>query len=421
MSENRIEVAAQRVGSDDSTANWQQDDAHRAWLRADAHRQLSFFAKSLRGDGGFDVLDSDGTPRPGPQELHTTTRLVHSYAMAHVAGASDCGPIVEAGLSFLQKRHHDAEFGGYYWAVEHDGTVTDDKKLAYGHVFVLLAASSALSAGFDTARPLFEDIKSVIDARYWDAKVGLLRDEYNRDWTPFSNYRGYNSNMHGCEAFLAAYEATGDAGFLDKASSILEFFTEKVAPQYDWRVPEHFSTDWTVDLTYEGNPMFRPKGTTPGHSFELARLLLQHWDLSGRTDEGAVSRARNLVETALSDAWMPEGGVAYTLDYEAAVQVADRYWWPVTEAIGVLSALIKIEGREADEQWYRRLWKSADHLFIDHERGGWYPEIDANGAPVAIQFLGKPDIYHALQADLLPLTDGISGAFPSLQRLRPLV
>ena len=38
----------------------------------------------LRADGGFDVLGWDGTPIPGSaQELHTTTRLVHSYALGH--------------------------------------------------------------------------------------------------------------------------------------------------------------------------------------------------------------------------------------------------------------------------------------------------------------------------------------------------
>jgi len=46
--------------------------------------------------------------------------------------------------------------------------------------------------------------------------------------------------------------------------------------------------NWTVDPGYSGNPMFRPAGTTPGHSFELGRLMLQHWELSGKPANSAA-------------------------------------------------------------------------------------------------------------------------------------
>src|SRR5271170_5792193 len=37
----------------------------------------------------------------------------------------------------------------------------------------------------------------------------------------------------------------------------------------------HFTNKWVVDRTYAGSPMLRPCGTTPGHSLEWSRLLLQ--------------------------------------------------------------------------------------------------------------------------------------------------
>lgn len=408
---------ARNIGDPNTSQLWIDTDVHRAWLRQDAERQLAFFRPSLRTDGGFDVLGLDGTPiADAPQELHTTTRMVHSYALAHAWGTQDCAPIIEAGLDFLWDRHRDTKYGGYVWSVARDGS-GDESKLAYGHVFVLLAASSAKAAGFSKADKLLSDITEVIERHFWEANSGLFCDEFNRDWSPFSTYRGYNSNMHGTEAFLAAYEVTGEARYLDKAAGILDFFTAQIAPAHGWRIPEHFTENWAVDLDYQGNPMFRPKGTTPGHSFELARLLLQYWDLAGRPDDGAVARARNLIETALSDGWAVDGGVVYTLDYSGEVQVPDRYWWPVTEAIGALAALIKIEGRAEDEAWYRRMWQAASNLFVDHEQGGWFPEIDAAGRPVARQFIGKPDIYHSLQADLLPLAPGLSRATDGLAKL----
>ncbi|MBN2629984.1 MAG: AGE family epimerase/isomerase [Rhodobacteraceae bacterium] len=400
-------------GPEDCAGSWLQDPVHQSYLRADAARQLTFFRPSLRSDGGFDVLGLDGTPLPcGPQELHTTTRLIHAYALGKALGDAQADAIIDAGMAYLWTRHRDGDHGGYVWSVL-GGKVADGVKLAYGHVFVLLAASSARLAGHPDADRLLNDITAVIDRHYWDEDRGLLRDEFTRDWQPFSTYRGMNANMHGVEAMLAAYEATGQDTWLHRAGRILDFFVGQIAPAHGWRIPEHYTESWQIDPGYSGNPMFRPAGTTPGHAFELARLTLQHWDLCGRPDTGAPARARHLADTALQ-AWLPDGGLAYTLDPQGHIAIPDRYWWPVTEAIGALQALMKAAPQPGDEDWYRRLWRFADAHFIDHARGGWYPEIDREGKPTARQFIGKPDIYHALQADLLPLVPGLSRLLPSL-------
>lgn len=406
--DERDGTAGSGAGARVPPGSWLRDEAHRDMLRRDAERQLRFFRPSLRADGGFDVLDRLGRPlADAPQELHTTTRLVHSYALGRAFGTEDADAVIDAGLDRLWNGHRDRLHGGYAWSIR-GREVEDGVKLAYGHVFVLLAAASARGAGHPDADRLLADVWDVIDRHYWDEAHGLLRDEFARDWQPFSRYRGMNANMHAVEAMLAAFEATGEEVFLQRAGRILEFFVGRVAPLNGFRIVEHYREDWTPDPDYRGNPMFRPAGTTPGHSFEFARLAIQHWDLSGRRDAEALARARRLVERAHADAWHPQGGYVYTLDASGAPLVRDRYWWPVTEAIGAFSALLKADPRPSDEDGYRLAWRFADRFLIDHERGGWFPELDESGAPVARQFAGKPDIYHSLQAVLLPLVPGVS-------------
>ncbi|WP_378944022.1 AGE family epimerase/isomerase [Paracoccus sp. R86501] len=403
------------------TATLLDDPDHRAFLAEDARRALNLFDASPRAGGGFHGLDPAGQPLPADlQELHSTTRLVHSYALAQMAGRPDRAGIIDQGMDFLWNGHRDRDHGGYLWSVTGDGPV-NGIKLAYGHVFVLLAASSAKMAVHPDADRLLDDITLVLDRHFWDAQAGLFRDEFTCDWQAFSTYRGMNANMHGVEALLAAHEATGDGEYLTRAGGILRFFIAGQAAGNDWRIPEHYDADWRPDHAYSGNPMFRPAGTTPGHSFEMARLLLQWWDLAGRPTGDAVAQATALVRRGLSDAWSDDlGGLVYTLNRDGGVDNAARYWWPVTEAIGALAALLKVQPTSEFDGWYRKLWQFAGQHMVDARHGGWHHELGPDNQPVMTQFQGKPDIYHALQADLLPLTPGLSGQAKDLAQLQPL-
>lgn len=396
------------MGPDGAKGFWLDHIEHRDRLSALAKKDLAYFAASKREGAGFFTLGLSGDPLTDTlQELHTTTRLVHSYGLGHIWGQAGADDLVDHGMAYLKSHHHDRKHGGYLWALRED-EVADDRKLAYGHVFVLLAAASAKVAGHPDANDLLADVSEVLETRFWEPGAGLFADEWNRDWSPMSTYRGMNANMHGVEAHLAVFEATEDSHYLHRAGQILDFFTNRIAPAENWRIPEHYDDNWDIDLAYAGNPMFRPAGTTPGHSFEFGRLLLQHWDLSGRPPGDAPHRARKLIEQALADAWLAEGGFAYTLDFDGKVAIPSRFWWPVTEAIGAVAALIKLDRKASDEIWYRRLWAFADTHFLDHTHGGWFPEIDESGKIETTIFKGKPDIYHGLQACLFPLAPGLS-------------
>ena len=380
---------------------------HRAALLADARAQHDFFRPSLDPAGGFHAQGVDGRPIEGhPRELHATTRMVHAFAIARLAGFEGCDAMIDHGMDALWRLHRDTVHGGYRWSFAPGGAPADEAKLAYGHAFVLLAGSSAKMVGHPDADRLIADILEVVEARFWERGTGRMREEFAGDWQPVSAYRGMNANMHMSEALLAAFEATGDRSFLARARGIFDFFVGEMGRRHGWRLPEHFDERWQVDPSYEGNPMFRPAGSTPGHSFEFARLILQ---LHARAPDDALrSWATSLYERALADGWdEARGGLVYTVDPQNGRVLRDnRYWWPVTEAIGAAAALIKLgDDRHGD---YRRFWEASERLFIDREHGGWLPEARAADGSTGTQFAGKPDIYHSLQAALFPLCPGIA-------------
>ena len=404
------------LGPLDPDRPWRADPGHRDWLACDALRQLRFFAASLQGDGGFVPLDRTGRPRPGPQELEATAWLVHGFALGHAGGAAGGEDMIDAGLAALWHRHRDPRHGGYARAVA-GRNIADDAKSAGGHALVLLAAASARQAGHPDADRLLGDVAEVLDRRFRTDGAGLLGGHCRRDWTPLSTARSLEANLLGAEALLAAHEATGERAWLDGARRILDVLAGEVAPGHGWRLPDECLGPRQADPA--NGPKDRVPGSTPGHSFALARLVLQHWNLAGRASD-APEAARQLVARAFADAWRRDGGLVLRLDAEGRPLIRDRCGWPLAQAICAFASLLKLDAAPGDEARYRDCWRFAARHFIDADRGGWLPEIGEDGRPAERQFRGKPDICPALQADLLSLVPGLSGLMRELAEARPL-
>lgn len=379
--------------------------AHRAWLMDHAVALLGLFGRAADPGGGFRALDAQGRPRPpgGARALHETTRAVHGFALAHRMGIPGADRIVDHGMDWLAHGHADPEHGGWLRAVDDRGPAAplDDTKSAYGHAFVLLAAASALIAGHDRARALLDEVVAVIDARFWEDGPGAVADDLTRDWRPAADYRGQNANMHMCEALIAAHEATGHGLHLARAERIAALIVDRHARAEGWVVPEHFDAGWRLDRGHESDPVFRPGGTTPGHALEWSRLLTVLWLRGGRRHDWMPEAARALFLRACETGWDRErGGFLYTLGWDLAPLRPERYWWPAAEGIAAAAVLHAAHGEPVFEAWYRRIWSFAAAELID-PRGGWRPQAEPVGeAPL---FRGRPDLYHALQACLVPL------------------
>lgn len=391
---------------------WAEMTSHRLWLLEEAGRILSFFERHARDPaGGFFELDAVGRPLEAEcflggvptRALHLTARAVHGFAIAHLMGRPGAEDLVDHGMDFLWNGHRDPAHGGYMWAIGADGP-TNDTKQAYGHAHVLLAAASAKVIGHPDADRLLEDVAMVLYERFWEEAKGAVAEEFGRDWTPMGGYRGQNSNMHLTEAAMAAYEATGERDFLVMAERIAERIVHRNAEAAGWHVAEHFDETWAFDRDYDGDPMFRPYGTTPGHGLEWTRLLLQLWELKGRPDDWTAEAARRLFRRTVADGWDAEkGGFYYTLDWDGSPRIRDRYWWPCCEGIAAAAFLGAIDGDAYHESWYRRIWGFTAARFFDPEKGGWFPQLDDDLKPNTFPFFGKPDMYHSLQACLIPL------------------
>jgi sulfoquinovose isomerase len=387
-----------------TSKSWRQSNYHRGWLVQQADRLFDFYQfQSVNPKGGFFDLDSEGAPFGNLRQIHNTTRIVHCYAIAHLLGRPGADVIVDHGMAYLWNGHRDARHGGYIWSLDDSGP-KDDTKQAYGHAFVLLAASGASRVGHPDAARLLADVTEVIERHFWEESHGAIAEEFANDWSPISAYRGQNSNMHMTEALMAAFEATGDKEYLRKAERIAELIIHRHAASLGYRVAEHFDTNWNIDNNYRGSDIFRPAGGTPGHWLEWARLLLQLWELGGRKLAWLPEASAKLFRSAVTLGWDTEkGGFFYTLDWENRPALRQKLWWPAAEGIGAAAFLAVHDADPFYEDWYRRIWGFCNNHFIDHVHGSWHHELGEDLKPATSFFDGKPDVYHALQACLIPL------------------
>ena len=195
----------------------------------------------------------------------------------------------------------------------------------------------------------------------------------------------------------------------------------------------HCSSELKPDLRRSGerpDDPFKRFGATSGHGIEWARLITQ-WALSTfgeacaapegekagdcplasavrhRTQMEAakyLDAAEHLFGRAVSDAWNADGapGIVYTTDWEGKPVVHDRMHWTLAEAINTSAVLYHVTGNASYAALYEEFMQYLDTTVMDHVNGSWFHQLDRNNHLLTTVWPGKSDLYHALQAMLIP-------------------
>ncbi|MEE1100495.1 MAG: AGE family epimerase/isomerase [Agathobacter sp.] len=370
---------------------------------------LAFGHRFPSPKGSSYYLGDDGTPwTDRPRETWITCRMAHVYSIGVKLGHRGSESLVDAAISGLMGELYDKKNGGWYPGVTSDGKILPNKQ-CYAHAFVILAASSAMTAKRPYAENLLKEALELFDLRFWNEEEGLVCDTWDTSFSECDEYRGLNANMHSVEAFLAVADVTGDEKYRVRAGRIIDHVIGW-AKENNWRIPEHFSSDWVADLECNKDKpadQFKPYGATPGHGIEWARLITQWAKSTYRDDEKAtayIDAAQKLYNRAIEDAWYADGapGIAYTTDWDGKPVVHDRMHWTLAEAINTSAVLYRVTGNEKYANDYATFMQYLDEKVHDKVYGSWYHQLDQNNRVIGTVWPGKSDIYHALQATLIP-------------------
>lgn len=348
---------------------------------------LAFYdGRCLDPTGGFFHFFKDGGTVYDRRTRHlvSSTRFIFNHAMAYRRfGDAAYQEGARHGLRFLQQAHAQPQ-GGYAWQVSWDGqraTVQDGTNHCYGLAFVLLAHAHALMAGIEEARAGIADTFALMEQRFWEPARGLYADEATPDWQ-VGSYRGQNANMHSCEAMIAAFDATKEPRYLQRALTLAASITQRQAAlartDLGDLVWEHYRADWSVDWDYNRDDktnIFRPWGFQTGHLTEWAKLLMQleaHLPADQRP-AWLLPTAQRFFDTAMRFGWDAQyGGLVYGFAPDGQVCDADKYFWVQAESFAAAALLALRTGDDAYWTWYDKLWTYSWAHMVDHQHGAWY-------------------------------------------------
>lgn len=383
---------------------------NRDFLR-EIRERLFVFGHRFPSPGGSSwYLGDDGTPwTEKNREAYVTCRMVHVYSIASLMGHEGSEALVDAAVKGLRGELRDKEHDGWYEGLTPGGSHLSGKQ-CYAHAFVILAGTSAYLAGRLEAEELLQEALEVYDRYYWNEEEGLSCDNWNTEFTVMDDYRGLNANMHSVEAFLAVADAAGKEEYRVRAGRIIDHVLGWAKDNH-WRIPEHYTKDWEPDLgknREKPDDPFKPYGATPGHGLEWARLITQ-WALSTYKEdkEGMlpyINAAEELFRRAVEDAWNADGapGICYTTGWDGKPIVHERMHWTLAEGINTAAVLYHVTKKQEYADAYAAFMQYLDEKVLDHVNGSWFHQMDQNNQVTGTVWPGKPDIYHALQATLIP-------------------
>ncbi len=296
--------------------------------------------------------------------LVTQCRLIHNFCSGYeLTGDERYLAAAVSGAGALQRHFLDAARGGWFFACDGKGRLTDAGKDMYGHAFVILALAHLSRLVRDpTWRDLAVSTCETVEREFIDSCGGLYwhlsRDFRQEKREP----RSQNPVMHLFEALLELGRV--EAAALEEARKLF-LLVDSLLLRRDGLLPEYFNEDWEELPAAEGG------GLWVGHAFEWAFLLSRAVEF-GLPDQ-LLRPARRLLGFGVCCGIDPDdGGVYSQVSPELVVSDARKGWWEQCEAIRALLHFVLQRGRRDLLPTLEQVRGFADRCFVDHESGGWY-------------------------------------------------
>ena len=359
-------------------------------------------------NGGYiSGLNRDFTPVERPQRKVLVQQARHVWATSfiyeHYPEREEYLKYAGHGFRFLKDRMWDSEFGGFYTAVEHDGTPAtggmSSGKRIYGQAFAVYCLSQYYRVSKDPdALGLAREAFIWMEEHAHDPRFGGYFEVLGRDGYPLEQTDGtgggqrgefgtgmkdYNSSIHLMEAFTELYSVWPDSLVRTRLEEMF-FLVRDTFIHPSGYLQLYFHPDWTLVTDEEmaeqaGEGGFFTNHVTYGHDVETAYLLLETARVLGRgEDEKTHVIAKKLVDHALASGWDQRNGGFFDegkyTDDSISIINSHKAWWAQIEGLNALLLMYTLYPDDPNDYYgkFLKMWAHIDTYLIDKEFGGWY-------------------------------------------------
>jgi mannose/cellobiose epimerase-like protein (N-acyl-D-glucosamine 2-epimerase family) len=344
------------------------------WAREGWDSSRGGFVERLGPDGKADQL--------APRRVRVQARQIYSFAIAARLGWCPQGrDIAMKGMEYmLAKARSPDGRPGFVHLIDPDGNVLNPLRDAYDHAFVLLALATLYELTGDASlRGEMDSLVAFLDSELRSPHGGFI------EGIPPTLPRRQNPQMHLFEAMIAAFDATHDLNYQNRAGDLFGLF---IASLYDARrqaLGEYFEEDWS---------RIEPVIVEPGHQAEWVWLLRGFERITGCP----TGRYRaQLLSSALRYCDEATGCLIDEGDAEGKIRKSTRRLWPQTEIAKAWIAQAEVGEQGAADKACEALARLHRHYLSHPVPGGWYDQFDRDNRSL-VDTIPASSFYHIICA-----------------------
>lgn len=385
------------------------------WLNNGIDTEYGGYLTSFDEHGVF-----DGN---GIKNLVTQARMVwgfsYLYPFANEADRPRMKDAADQGADFLMNRFWDKEYGGFYWLLHRNGSISDPAKLTYGEAFAIYALSQ-YNLSFDSKKALeyAKSCFSLLQTYAADTFNGGYYENIERDWSISSpgtyggDRKSLDTHMHLLEAFTTLATASGKEIHKRKLQECWYLIKTHMINREEGYGRNQFDVafnpipainimrTWNAERT-TNELIEAPVDTTSyGHNVELSWLTDLALNVIGERAEDDNAILLSLLDHAIEFGYDTEYGGMYRDGLtNGKVIVKDKEWWQCWESmVGFLNGYV-ISGKESYRDTSLNLWHFNKTYFMNYQVGESRQLLDRTGKPL-VSNIGNPwkAIYHTGRA-----------------------
>lgn len=336
--------------------------------------------KNYGGFYGEVSVDNEAEPE-ADKSLILNSRILWSFANAYREDKNpDYLKMADRAYDYLIAKFEDKKYSGFYWLLDYQGEVKENKKQIYGQAFCIYAFSEYYRASQnEDALKKAVDLFAIIENESYDLEAGGYFEACSRDWSPAADMslsekdmnvaKSMNTHLHILEAYTNLYRIWPDPELKKKLKELIKVTLNKIVDQKEYRFKLFFDQDWS------------PKSDiiSYGHDIEGSWLIYEAAELLAEQNilEFAEDYALKMAAKVLENGVAEDGSIYYEKKGDHLDQ--DRHWWPQAEAVvGFLNAY-QLSGEEKFIEAAVKNWQFIIDNLIDHQNGGWYWLVDQQG------------------------------------------